>query len=104
MAIISPTQSNAQAALTAFLSAVLPGLPGSQPAAFIGSISGTTLTVKPLPNKQPAGIQGTIQNNAPLLGLGVAPGTTIIGQIDVATTGTGTYEIAPSQTVSPTAM
>lgn len=100
MASISPTQSNAQAALTAFLTAILPGSVDSAPAVFVGSISGTTLTVGALPNVQPAGIQGAIENNAPLLGFGVAPGTAIVGPIDVAPDGTGTYEVSISQTVA----
>ena len=99
MATISPTQSNVQAALTAFLAEVLPGLSGA-PAVFIGSIAGTTLTVTGLPGRQPAGIQGTIQLNSPLLGLGVAPGTIILAQLSGVTGGAGIYQISISQTIS----
>lgn len=102
MASISPTQSNAQQALAAFLSAVLPGVPGQQPAVFTGVVEGTTLTVSGLPNKQPAGIQGTIQPNSPLLGLGVAPGTVVLQQLSqapgAAPGGVGTYQVSISQT------
>jgi hypothetical protein len=97
---ISPTQSNVQAAVGAFLAAVLPGLSGSAPAVFVGAISGTTLTVTSLPAKQPAGIQGFIQDNAPLLGLGVAPGTTIVTQLTGSPSGgIGTYQVSISQSV-----
>lgn len=104
MATISPTQSNVQQALASFLSAILPGLPNQQPAVFPGSITGTTLTVTALAGKSPVGIQGTIQNNAPLLGLGVAPGTTIVQQISGTIGGIGTYQISPSQTVPQATM
>jgi hypothetical protein len=97
---ISPTQSNVQSALVSFLSAVLPGIPGNLPAVFIGTISGTTLTVAALPGKKPAGIQGTIQLNAPLLGLGVMPGTIIQSQSGGTTGGIGTYQVSVSQTLS----
>lgn len=93
----SPTQSNVLAALKAFMVAVLPGLPGSQPAVFKGSIAGTTLAVAQLPGLQPAGIVGQVQLNAPLLGLGVAPGTTILSQISGTPGGVGTYEVSISQ-------
>lgn len=98
MASISPTQSNAQAALSAFLSAVLPGIQSQPPAVFTGSISGTTLTVDPLPNKSPVGIQGTIQPNTPLLGLFVSPGTMILQQLTGVSGGVGTYQVSISQT------
>jgi hypothetical protein len=104
MAPISPTQSNAQAALAAFLGAILPGIPGQQPAVFTGAIAGTTLTVGALPGKQPAGILGTIQPNAPLLGLGVAPGTTIVQQLSGASGGIGTYQVASAQSVGQATM
>jgi hypothetical protein len=103
MSAISPSQSNIQQAIAAFLSAVLPGIPGSQPAVFPGTIAGTTLTVAPLPGKQPFGIQGTIQLNAPLLGLGVAPGTTIVAQLSGTTGGVGTYQVSRSQALSQSA-
>lgn len=104
MVAISPTQSNAQAALKAFLGAVLPGVSGTEPAVFTGSIAGTTLTVTALPDALPGGIQGTIQDNAPLLGLNVTPGTTIIDQLSGATGGAGTYLVSISQTVVQTTM
>ena len=97
---VSPTQSNVQAALAAFLSAVLPGLNGSQPAVFVGAINATTLTVTALPGATPGGIQGIIQANAPLLGLGLASGTTIVRQLTGPTGGVGTYQISVSQTVA----
>ncbi len=99
MLAITPTQSNAQAALAAFLGAVLPGTSGLAPAVFVGTISGTTLTVTGLAGRQPAGIQGVIQPNSPLLGLGVAPGT-IIGAPISGSGGIGTYMVSPSQTLS----
>jgi hypothetical protein len=103
MVAISPTQSNVQQALIAFLGAVLPGLPGQPPAVFVGSIAGNVLTVAPLPGKVPVGIQGTVQVNAPLLGLGVAPGTTISAQLTGAG-GVGTYQVSISQTVDAATM
>lgn len=103
MPAISPTQSNVQQALIAFLGAVLPGLPGQTPAVFVGSIAGNVLTVGPLPGKVPVGIQGTIQVNAPLLGLGVAPGTTISAML-TGTGGVGTYQVSIPQTVASATM
>jgi hypothetical protein len=98
---ISPTQDQVFAALEAFLMAVLPGLAGEAPAVFTGTIAGTTLTVTALPTVQPAGIQGTINLNAPLLGKGVAAGTLILEQLTGSPTGgVGTYEVSISQTVS----
>lgn len=88
MTAISPTQSNVQAALRSFLLAVLPGLPGSSPAIFTGSISGTTLTVSSI-------IEGVISPGAPVLG--AAPGTQIIEQLSGNTGGIGTYQVSPSQ-------
>lgn len=103
MVAISPTQSNVQQALIAFLGAVLPGLPGQAPAVFVGSITGDVLTVGPLPGKVPVGIQGAVQLNAPLLGLGVAPGTTIAAQL-TGTGGVGTYQVSVPQTVPSATM
>jgi hypothetical protein len=103
MVAISPTQSSVQQALIAFLGAVLPGLPGQPPAVFVGSISGNVLTVSALPGKVPVGIQGTVQLNAPLLGLGVAPGTTIAAAL-TGTGGVGTYQISVPQTVAQATM
>ncbi len=103
MVAISPTQSNVQQALLAFLGAVLPGLPGQAPAVFVGSIAGDVLTVGPLPGKVPVGIQGAVQVNAPLLGLGVAPGTTIAAQL-TGTGGVGTYQVSVPQTVPSATM
>ena len=97
---ISPTQSNCQAALAAFLAAILPGVAGQQPAVFVGTIAGTILTVAALPGKVPAGIQNTIQPNVPLLGLGVAAGTMILSQIGGTTGGVGTYLLSISQTLT----
>jgi hypothetical protein len=100
---ISPTQSNVQQALIAFLNAVLPGLSGQAPAVFVGSIAGNVLTVAPLPGKVPVGIQGTVQLNAPLLGLGVAPGTTIAALL-TGSGGVGTYQVSIAQTVAQATM
>jgi hypothetical protein len=101
---ISPSQSNVQQALLAFLSQVLPGLPGQAPAVFVGSIAGNVLTVAALPGKVPVGIQGTVQLNAPLLGLGVAPGTTIAAQLTGPAGGAGTYQVSIAQTVAQATM
>jgi hypothetical protein len=101
---VSPTQSNVQAGLSAFLAAVLPGRPNQQPAVFVGSIAGTTLTVVPLPTKQPSGIQGAIVANAPLLGLGVTPGTTIVGQLSGTTGGIGSYQVSIAPSVASATM
>ena len=101
MATISPTQDQVFEALEAFLVAVLPGLAGEAPAVFTGTIVGTTLTVNALPTLQPAGIQGTINLNAPLLGRGVAPGTLILAQLSGSPAGgVGTYELSISQTIA----
>ena len=101
MNAITPTQSSIQAAIAAFLAEVLPGIAGSSPAVFVATIAGTTLTVTALPGKQPAGILGTIQDNAPLLGLGVVPGTTVVAQLTGSPTGgVGTYTVSISQTLS----
>lgn len=98
---ISPTQSNIQAALRAFLQAALPGIPGQQPAVFLGSISGTTLTVSALPSAPNGGIQGAIELNAPVLGLGVTPGTTIAAFL-TGSGGVGTYQVNLGQNVAAT--
>lgn len=90
---IAPTQSNAQAALVAFLAQVLPGTPGQAPAVFTGTINGTTLTVSAL-------TQGTITANSPVLGLGIAPGTTIVNQFSGPSGGAGLYQISISQMVN----
>lgn len=98
IASLSPTQSNAQAALRAFLLNVLPQpAGGGAPAVFQGSISGTTLTVTGLPALSNGGIQGTITLGSPLLG--AAPGT-IISAFLTGTGGVGTYQVSLSQTVS----
>ena len=104
MTAISPSQSSIQAALAAFLGAVLPGLSGAAPAVFVGAIAGTTLTITALPGKIPAGIQGTIIPFAPVLGPGVAPGTSIVAQLSGSTGGVGTYEVSISQTLDAATM
>jgi hypothetical protein len=90
MASISPTQSDAQAALAAFIVAVLPGSASSAPAVFAGFISGTTLTIMSVK-------AGTVSAGLPLLG--AAPGTVIIEQLSGTTGGVGTYQISPSQMI-----
>jgi hypothetical protein len=62
-------------------------------AKFTGSIAGTTLTVSAIAT-------GKIIVNAPVFGLGVAPNTTIVAQLTGAPGSTGTYTIAPTQTVA----
>jgi hypothetical protein len=104
MLTLSPTQSNVQAAVRAFLQAVLPGLPGQDPAVFLGSIAGGVLTVAALPILSTGGIQGTVQPGAPLLGFGVAPGTLILSQLSGATGGVGTYQINTTQTLASATM
>jgi hypothetical protein len=94
---ISPTQSNVLAALGAFLSTVLPGISGQSPAVFLGTISGTTLTVAAIPGITPAGIVGTIALGAPVLG--ATPGTIITAFLTGAG-GVGTYQVNLSQTVA----
>ena len=116
--MISPTQSQIQQALARFLNAVLPGIPGvaigsfiigqspigPAPAVFVGSINGTTLTVNPLPGALPGGIQNVIQPNTPLMGVGVQPGTVVMGQLTGNTGGTGRYQISPAQSVASATM
>jgi hypothetical protein len=98
---ISPTQSQIQQALASFLGAVLSGTSGvPAPAVFVGSINGTTLTVNPLPGVQPAGIQGTIQINAPIMGAGVLPGTFVVQQLTGNSGGTGTYQLNQPQVLA----
>lgn len=92
---ISPTQSNALAALRSFLLAVLPGVSGQDSAVFKGSIAGTTLTVTGLPGLPAGGIQGSIAVNAPVLG--AAPGT-VVTAFGTGTGGVGTYQVNISQT------
>jgi len=88
--IISPTQSTAQAALAAFLKAVLPGAAGSgAPAVFSAMISGTTLDVATLLTP---GVP--IALNSPVLG--AAPGT-VITAFGTGSGGSGTYTISLSQ-------
>ena len=102
MVSISPTQSNILAALSMFLLNVLPGV-GSVPAVFVGSISGTTLTVTALSGIAPAGISGAILAGTPVLG--AAPGTTIVEQLTGTTGGIGTYQVSISQnTPNPVTM
>lgn len=89
MTMISPTQSNVQAAMVSFLSAVLPGTAGTPPAVFVGSIVGKTMTVSRV-------IVGAIIPGCPVLG--AAPGTTVISQISGPTGGAGVYAVSQSQT------
>ena len=103
MPAISPTQSQIQQALASFLNAVLPGITGF-PAVFVGSINGTTLTVNQLPGLAPGGIQGAVQSNAPLLGVGVAPGTFVVQQLTGNSGGVGTYQISQTQSVGSATM
>ena len=91
---LSPTQSNGQTALRAFLLAVLPGLAGGAPAVFVGTISGTILTVTSILSTIPA---GAIAANAPVLG--AAPGTSIVQQLSGTTGGIGTYQVSIAQTI-----
>jgi len=65
-------------------------------ATFIGSISGTTLTVTNITS-------GTITLDTTILGSGIASGTQITNYI-TGTGGTGTYELNVNQTVSSTSM
>lgn len=92
---ISPTQSNALAALRTFLMGVLPGTSGQDPAVFQGTIAGTVLTVAPLPGLAGGGIVGSIAVNSPLLG--AAPGTFVLAQLTGLTGGVGTYQVSVSQ-------
>ena len=85
--MISPTQSNVQAALRAFLLDVLPGDPNAAPAVFVGTISGTTLAVSRI-------ISGSIVAEASVLG--AAPGTVVVGPGSAP----NTYIVSPSQTLS----
>ena len=104
MPAISPTQSQIQQALASVLNAVLPGITGASPAVFVGSINGTTLTVNQLPGLAPGGIQGAVQSNAPLLGVGVAPGTFVVQQLTGNSGGVGTYQISQTQSVGSATM
>jgi len=88
MAAISPTQSNAQAALAAFLGQVLPGTPGVIPTIFAGTIAGALLTVSSI-------IMGTIGLGSPLLG--AAAGTVILSQASGPAGGIGVYNLSVSQ-------
>lgn len=88
MNAITPTQSNVQAALAAFINQVLPGFPGALPAVFSGTIAGTVLTVSALE-------MGTILSNAPLLG--AAPGTTIVAPVPGFS---NKWTVSVSQTIS----
>lgn len=74
----------------------------SQPAAYgygtgtgavvTGSISGTTLTVS-------AKTSGYLMATAPLYGVGVTAGTTVVNQLTGTAGGNGTYTVSASQTV-----
>jgi hypothetical protein len=91
MASISPTQSNAQAALRAFILGILPALPGGGgPAVFSGSIEGSALTVTEV-------MLGAILAGAPVLG--AAPGTLIVEQTEGPAGGIGTYTVSISQII-----
>lgn len=64
----------------------------SQDCAFMGAISGATMTVTSVST-------GAIQVGAPVFGLGVAAGTTVTA-FGTGTGGAGTYSVSPSQTVA----
>lgn len=127
MTVPSPTQSNLQVALRAFLLAVLPtgvvviegqdnrvvepsatdfvvmtairreridtDIVAYADVAFIGSITGTVLTVTSMKF-------GAILTNTQLFGVGVTSGTMILSQLSGTTGGIGTYTLSISQTVS----
>ena len=88
---LSPTQSDIQTALRAFLLNILP----SGNAVFTATITGTTLRVTSLlPNS------GFINIGDLILGQNVAPETMVQGLIDIdPTSGIGTYLISPSQNI-----
>ncbi len=90
MASISPTQSDVQAALGAFLEAILPGTPSVWSSVFAGFISGGVLTVT-------KNIAGVISPGAQILG--AASGTVVVSQSTGQRGQTGTYQISPSQTL-----
>lgn len=125
MIIISPTQSDVQAALRSFLLAVMPpntdvvvaqqnrvpepkcpnfviitptrfkrlatNIDESGDVSFLGSISGTVLSVEAMD-------MGTIAVGATLFGPGVSQNTTIVAPI-TGTGGVGTYSVSPAQNV-----
>jgi hypothetical protein len=91
---ISPTQSDVQEALVAFLTAVLPT---GGDCAFVGSIDGDVMMVTKILNG------GTINPGDQLNGVGVAPGTTV-ESFQSSAGGTGTYFVEPSQTLPQTTM
>lgn len=62
-------------------------------ATFVGSIAGTTLTVTKI-------LTGSIGVNSPVFGVDVTEGTTITALGLVNPDGTGTYTVAPGQTVT----
>lgn len=61
-----------------------------------GSIAGTTMTVTAVDPKSP----GAVVVGSSVFGVGVKPGTQVTGLISGAG-GTGTYQVAPSQTLAP---
>ncbi len=92
---ISPTQSDVQEALRAFLLAVLP----AGDCAFVASIDGGVMTVTRILNEQ----DGTIAPGNAVLGPGVAAGTTV-QSVKGGDGGVGTYNVSPPQTVPQATM
>jgi hypothetical protein len=89
---LSPTQSDIQTALRAFLLNILP----SGSAVFTATIAGTVLRVTSL-----LANSGLINVGDLVLGQNVAPETTVQVAIDVdPMTGLGTYQVSPGQTVA----
>jgi hypothetical protein len=87
---LSPTQSDIQIALRAFLLNILP----SGNAVFTATIAGTVLRVTSLlPNS------GSLNIGNLVLGQNVAPDTVVTGLIDVSA-GLGTYSVSPAQNVA----
>lgn len=90
MASISPTQSNVQAALAAFLADVLPVASPNKLGVFTATISDMTLKVAAM-------IAGSIAVGSSISG--AAPGTIITGQLSGTHGGVGTYSVSILQTV-----
>jgi hypothetical protein len=88
--LVSPTQSQVQAALREFLLAVLPE--GAGEAAFSATIAGGIMTVLAMDGP------GTIGAGDPVLGPGVAPGTTVRA-LGTGAGVAGTYAVSPPQTI-----
>ncbi len=88
MAAISPTQSDVQAALGAFLFAILPGPGNNGSAVFSGFISGNVLTVGRV-------LRGSVAAGS--LVLGAMSGTKIVSQTTGQHGQPGTYQVSISQ-------